>query len=338
MNAPRASAEDYIQYLIASPSACSAVDAAKAQPRTPDAPAHDAFTRLLTRLEPDADTLWTEVAPLVPADGVLVIDDTTLDKPYARNIDLVSRHGSGKHKAVVRGINLVTAVWYDGGRFLPVDYRVDHPDRVDPTTEQKRTKNGHFADMIRAAKTRGLEPRCVLFDGWYASRDNLKRVRDQGWTFLDPAQGEPPGPGQPGRPDGRVRPGGVRRRDDGPAAGYGEIKVFRVIAPDGGAEHWTTNDLGMTALDRYGRAQESWSVETYHRGLKQHTEVERCQARQERSQRSHIGLAIRAFVRLECHRWATGISWFEAKVAIIRAAVRQYLKDPKIKLPNPATA
>ena len=120
--------------------------------------------------------------------------------------------------------------------------------------------------------------------------------------------------------------------------GYGEIKVFRVIAPDGGAEHWTTNDLGMTALDRYGRAQESWSVETYHRGLKQHTEVERCQARQERSQRSHIGLAIRAFVRLECHRWATGISWFEAKVAIIRAAVRQYLKDPKIKLPNPATA
>ena len=338
MNAPRASAEDYIQYLIASPSACSAVDAAKAQPNTPAAPAHDAFTRLLTRLEPDADTLWAEVAPLLPADGVLVIDDTTLDKPYARTIDLVRRHWSGKHKAVVRGINLVTAVWSDGGRILPVDYRVYHPDRIDPATARKRTKNDHFADMVRAAEARGLRPRCVLFDGWYASRDNLKLVRDQGWTFLTRLKGN-----RLVRIDHGDRKA-LCDQDvsaDGTTVwlpGYGELRVFRVTAPDGGAEHWATNDLGMTALDRYGRAQESWSVETYHRGLKQHTEVERCQARQERSQRSHIGLAIRAFIRLECHRWATGISWFEAKVAIIRAAVRQYLKDPKIKLPNPATA
>lgn len=152
MNPPRVTDEDYIQFLIATPAACSAVEAARCQPRAPGGPAHDAFSRLLTRLEPDAQTLWAEVAPLLPADGVLIVDDTTLDKPYARRMDLVTPHWSGKHKAVVRGINLVTAVWYDGGRLLPVDYRVYHP------AGDGKTKNDHFADMLRAAHARGLCP------------------------------------------------------------------------------------------------------------------------------------------------------------------------------------
>jgi seryl-tRNA(Sec) selenium transferase len=29
--------------------------------------------------------------------GLLVLDDTTLDKPYAQKMDLVSYHWSGKH-------------------------------------------------------------------------------------------------------------------------------------------------------------------------------------------------------------------------------------------------
>src|SRR5262249_54926955 len=35
-----------------------------------------------------------------------------------------------------------------------------------------------------------------------------------------------------------------------------------------------------------------------------------------------IGLSIRAFVRLEWHRFTTGVRWFEAKMRIIRDAVR----------------
>ncbi len=332
MNPPRASDEDYIQFPIATPSACSAVEAARCQPRSTEAPAHDAFSRLLTRLEPDPAALWAEVAPLLPGDGVLVVDDATLDKPYARRMDLVTPHWSGKHKAVVRGINLITAVWYKGRRLLPVDYRVYRP------AADAKTKNDHFRDMLGAAHARGLRLRCVLFDGWYASLDNLKRVRDRGWVFLTRLKGNRLV---------RVDRGDPRAVADQPVAaggttvwlpGYGELRVFRVTAPDGRAEHWATGDLGMTDLTRHGLARESWAVETYHRGLKQHTEVEGCQARLARSQLNHIGLAVRAFVRLEWHRWVTGATWFEAKHEIIRAAVRRYLKDPRIVLPQPATA
>ena len=36
-----------------------------------------------------------------------MLDDTTLDKPYARRMELLTRHWSGKHRRVVQGINLL---------------------------------------------------------------------------------------------------------------------------------------------------------------------------------------------------------------------------------------
>jgi putative transposase len=169
MNAPRCTPEGYIQFLLATPRACSATEAARVQPDQPDAPAHDAFTRLLHRIEPDPQTLWDEVRPRVEATGVLVLDDTVLDKPHAKHMGLVAPFWSGRHKRVVRGINLVTPVWTDGDRVYPTDYRL-----VDPAARPKRSKNDLFAELVREAHTRGFRPSCVTFDSWYSGKDNLK--------------------------------------------------------------------------------------------------------------------------------------------------------------------
>ena len=71
-----------------------------------------------------------------------------------------------------------------------------------------------------------------------------------------------------------------------------------------------------------------WRIEEYYRGVKQFCGIERAQHRSAVAQRNHIGLALRAFLRLEGHRLRTGTSWFEAKTAIIREAVRAYLAQP----------
>jgi len=332
MNAPKIDADDYIDFLIATPKAFSATEAARVQPARPDPPAHDAFTRLLTRLEPDPDTLWAEARPQVDrTGGVLVIDDSTLDKPYATAIDLVTRHWSGKHHAVVTGINLVSVLWTDGDRHIPCDYRVYD-------TADGRTKNDHFGDLIRAAHARGFAPGCVLFDGWYSSLENLKLIRACRWVWLTRLKSNR---------KVRIDHGELLGLGEQPIAatgtviwlpGYGEVRVFRLVAPDGDATHWATNDLGMTDLTRVQFAEFSWTIENYHRGLKQCTGVERCQCRSATAQRNHIGLALRAFLRLEVHCYACGVSWFEAKTDIIRAAVRAYLARPRIRLPYPATA
>jgi len=56
--------------------------------------------------------------------------------------------------------------------------------------------------------------------------------------------------------------------------------------------------------------------------------------RSARGRRNHIGFSIRPFVRLEYHRFTTGVSWFAAKLGIIREAVRACLTNPTFVLSN----
>ena len=65
-----------------------------------------------------------------------------------------------------------------------------------------------------------------------------------------------------------------------------------------------------------------------HRDIKQFVSVERCFARKAVAQHNYIGLALRAFLRLERNYFSKGISGFEAKTSIIRDAVRAYLAQP----------
>jgi len=125
MNAPKCDALDYIQFLIAAQKVFTCTEAARCAPSRSEAPAHDAFTRLRQRQPPNTTALWREVRGLIErTDGVLVLDDTTLDKPYSQPQGLVTYHWSGTHHRVVKGINLLTLVWSHGAHVVPCDFRV----------------------------------------------------------------------------------------------------------------------------------------------------------------------------------------------------------------------
>jgi putative transposase len=332
VNLPRCTPENYIDFLVASPGPVSCTEAARVQPRSHFAPAHDSYNRLLNRLESHPEELWEEAEPLVEkARGALIIDDSTLDKRRSKHIGLVTRHWSGKEKKVIRGINLITMLWSDGDRKIPCDYRFFS--KLDG-----KTKHDHFWEMLLMAKARGFSPKYVLFDSWYARLENLKQVRDYGWFWLTRLRG-----------DRKVSAADRRERalDEVPVSesgtvlhlrGYGLVKVFRIDTPDGDTEYWATNDLSMDEGMRRQYAEMSFAIENYHRDLKQHCGVERCQVRASRAQRNHIGWAIRAFLRLEWHFFTTGISAFQAKLGLVRDAVRTYLARPCITLAKPATA
>ena len=327
MNPPKCDELDYINFLIAAQRSFSAVEAAKSCVTGSANPAHDAYTRLLQRIPPDSEALWREVEPLVKrATGILVLDDSTLDKPYASKMALVTRHWSGKHGRVVQGINLISLVWADRECRLPCDYRLYNK------AQDGLSKNDHFREMVQQAKERGFAPELVAFDSWYAGLENLKLVRASGWHWLTQFASN--------------RQVSIDRSGNRaisqlfiPKAGtvvhlkgYGWVKVFKTVGIDGDVEYWASNNLKMTLEQCAHYALDAWQVEVYHRGLKQFTGIERGQFRLEVAQRNHIGLAIRAFIRLEAYRLRTGISWFEAKTSIIRDAVRAYLAHPSITL------
>jgi hypothetical protein len=331
MNAPKVDELDYINFLIAAQRVFSTVEAARVSPDELRQPTHDAYTRLLQRTPPDSAALWQEVHPLVErTSGVLMVDDSTLDKPYARHIALVTRHWSGKHGQVVQGINLVSLVWSDGAVRLPCDFRLYNREH------DGLSKNDHFQHMVTQAHERGFEPEVVAFDSWYASVPNLKLLRDYEWHWLTQLKSNR---------QVSVDHSGNRAVSDLiiPVSGlivhlkgYGWIKVFRTVGTNGDAEYWATSNLEMTIEQAADYALDAWQIEVYHRGLKQFTGIERGQFRLEIAQRNHIGLAIRAFVRLEVHRSQRQISYFEAKAAIIRDAIRAYLAHPTLVLQSTA--
>lgn len=328
MNPPKVTDEDYINFIIATPRDVTATEAERVQPESTNAPAHDAFTRLLQRLEPDAETLWEEAKPQIDLQtGILVLDDSTLEKPYSQRNALVYRHWSGKQKEVVSGINLITLLWTDGVRCVPTDYRVFDKDR------DGKTKNDHFSEMLMTAFERGFHPKLVCFDSWYGSIDNLKLVRSLGWHFLTRLKA-----------NRQIRVAGSKLQavseaglcgGDGTIVwlkGFGEIKVFRIFAINGTAEYWATSLHKMTETERETKAKAAWRIEMYHRALKQQCLIERAQCRRLRPVMNHIGLCVRAFVRLESHCHREKMSWIEAKTGIIRDAVRAYLANPRYVL------
>lgn len=333
MNPPKCSVKDYIQFLIASSVVFTCTEAARCHPFGDVVPSHDSYTRLLRRMIPNTLALWREAADIVQLQkGYLIVDDTTLDKPYSKVMELVCRHWSGKHHRVVKGINLITLVWTDGYVIIPIDFRI-----YDKNNDGK-TKNDHLRDMLLIAAERGFQPKFVLFDSWYASCGNFKAIKKLKWHWMTRLKKN-----RLVNPDNtkNVQINTVEISSEGRVVHlkrYGFVKIFRTVSKDGNVEYWATDVTYVDGPQRKELAHQSWKIEEYHRGIKQFCGVERCQARNSQSQRAHIQLSIRAFLRLEMERLRTGRSWFEIKREIEREAIRAYIKNPRYVLSHVVTA
>ncbi|ADB42758.1 IS701 family transposase [Spirosoma linguale] len=295
------SKKDYVEYLISTPFNYTCTHMADHK----DQVSHDMVNRFLKSERFHSGHLWALVEPHLndKADSFLLVDDSVQDKRYARFIDLAKRQYSGNEHATINGINLVNLVHSTGneGDFLPIDYRIYHPD-----TDNK-TKNDHFQDMFRRAIThKHLKARTVLFDSWYASVDNLKLIHRSGWTFFTTLKSN--------RMISLNRDTGYQHLDDlvwsdadertGLSVKLKElpflVRLFKIVAPNGGIEWLITNDLQVTT-NRFVAENSNavrWQIEEFHRSFKQLTGSERCQCRKAYAQRNHLACCYHAWVSL----------------------------------------
>ncbi len=323
MNPPESDEYDYINFLIATPEVFSCSEAERVQPEAANPPSHDAVTRFLRRLSNDSSLLRNESSMFADSKrGISVSDDSAPDKPYAGKTEPVCHHRSGKHHRSVRGINLLTMLRTDGDAHIPCDYRIyDMPG-------DGKTENDRFSDMLRIAEARGLRPECVLSDSRYSGLENLRQIRNPGRNRLTRFKSDrlinPDGKGNIDVSSAFISENGTRVH----LKGYGFIKVFRIVVKDGDIEYRATGDLETDELRRLQLADFSRTIGEYHRGLRQYCGAERSFVRIAKSQKNHIGLSIRAFLRPEIFSLKTGYSRFEAEMRIIRDAVRAYLKNP----------
>src|SRR5258707_1986943 len=159
--------QQYIEYLLNTPVNYTCSNLAEHL----DGVSHDAVSDFLQRGRVTANGLWELVKPLLKdtEEAVLIVDDSVPNKQYSQHIGLVQRQYSGAEHGLVRGIDIVNLVHYDGQEAYPIDYRIYAP------SVNGLTKNHLFAEMLMAAKLKkGIAAQTIPFDSWYGNVKHLK--------------------------------------------------------------------------------------------------------------------------------------------------------------------
>lgn len=247
----------------------------------------------------------------------MIADDTVLSKTHSKRIELVNYQYSGNTHNVIAGIGLVNLLWYDVNQkqSVPIDYRI-----YDKESDAK-TKNTHFCDMLSLAKSRGLTPDAVVMDTWYSSLKNLKAIRSHGWVWVTPLR-------KNRKVNRNTSLGDLNIPDEGLRVhlrGYGWVTAFKFVAKNGRIDYVCTNG-GPSREAIVAIVKARWSIEIYHRELKQTCGIEGCQARIGRSQRNHIGLSIMAWLDKYRRRITEKLTLYQQDWDVIKSGISQSIK------------
>jgi hypothetical protein len=287
---------------------------------------HDKITRLLSGQKYDSKDLWHEVKPMVRTyemdDACLIFDDTIVSKPYTDENDLICWHWDHSKNRNEKGINLLTAFYYTQSATssealrIPVAFEcVKKTVRfTDPKTgKEKRkspvTKNEMMRSMLKnAAENQHLKFRHVLADSWFASSDNMLFIHKMdkyfvmdvksnrlcmfatedrnkgGWTNLDKLSLQVEQPVKVWIKDLQI-----------------EVLVCKFVFTnkDGstGEVYLVSNDLELSAESFKTLYNKRWSVEEYHKSLKQNASLAKSPTRTVTTQTAHLFASLLAYVK-----------------------------------------
>jgi len=309
--------ETYTNFLIANGNRYSGVEMSKALNMEASAPAHDSISRWLLQQSFEPSDLWEHVQPKVNLHSSLIVDDSTLDKQWSPKNEIVDFHWSGNKHKPIRGISLVNLLATHNDDCIPVDYRVYEGKK------DEKNKNEHFLDMLNLSKERGFKPDFVMADCWYASLENMKYIAKLGWKFIfglkenrlvNETQGNYVAVSSLNWTQKQVRKVWLK--------GYGFVLVTQIVFKNGDMRYLATNDLTLTDYETFSaHSKKRWTIEEFHRGIKQTTGIEKCYSIKKRSQLTHIFACFVAFLKLEFQRLKTGVSWYEQKAQAIRLGI-----------------
>jgi putative transposase len=278
-----------------------------------DSASHDQLTRMLQGPW-SGQTLFNLALRILftVAGGYLILDDTVVEKPYARLLGEAAWVWSSKQRQVVFGVSVVLLVWTDGQVRIPLGYRVWH--------KEGASKFDLALELLSYARNRlKCKPQFVLFDSWYPSKKLLKRIRDYGWYFVCQLKKNRTFDGQALH--------AYRHQPYWQAVGAlsGGLKVFVVRYR---RKYYATNRLTLTAKEVRTLYRKRQEVEEVIKVLKSQLSLEACQVGYKRrgaapvqppprAQEHHIALCLTAYLVVERERLDQGVTWRKLKRQLI---------------------
>ena len=328
---------DYCQYLLSSPINYTLTNLAEHL----EGVSHDRVNRYLRQEKLTPRLLWENVKDQVQAceDGMIVFDDTVLDKRYAHAIEMSRRQYSGCEHRVIRGIGLVSCLYVNAQtrQFWVIDYRL-----YDPAGDGK-TKLDHVKEMlIHLVDIKQLPFQTVLMDSWYAAQKLMGLIDGLGKIYYCPLKvnrlaDDSSGVEKYKRID--QLEWSADEQEHGKlikVRGFPKdkkVKLFRVIVSTDKTDYVVTNNLSQASTDVVQQVCEvRWKIEEFHRELKQLTGVEACQCRKARIQRNHIACALLVWSRLKTIAYQSGRTIYQIKHGMLSDYLIEQLKRPSVQM------
>lgn len=316
---------------------------------------HDRITRFLSGNTFDSKTLWQKVKPLIREheneDGCLVFDDTIIEKQYMDENDLICWHWDHSKGRNVKGINLLSAFYVcDSDQtgemlHLPLAYQTVRKTIRSceiKTRRQKRqspqTKNEMMQEMIAVQLRNQVRFKYVLADSWFSSNDNMRFIEKNKKQFIfDIKENRLVTTSQTARNKGQWQnisnlditantPVKVWLKDlEFPVLIVKQ--VFKNKDNSTGTRFLVSNDYTLSD-DRFTTLyKKRWSVEEYHKSIKQNASIASSPARSVKGQCNHLFASIFAFVKLEKIKLSKNLNHFAIKTKIYMAALKAAMTE-----------
>ena len=307
---------------------------------------HDQVTRMLSGWKMTSKAWWKLVKPHVreieQEDGVMIIDDSIVEKPYTDENEIICWHYDHAKGKTIKGINFVSTLYYAQDVALPVAFELVSKTEtyIDKKTgkEKRRSKiskNERYRQMLQAVSNNQIPFHYVLNDLWFASAENMRFVKlDLKKEFIMALKSN-----RKAALSENDKANGLYQRidqlelpEDMTLTIYREgipfplqlvRQVFTNEDSSTGVRYLVTSDLTLNADQIITIYQKRWKVEEYHRSLKQNAAVAKSPTRTETTQTNHFVAALWSFVKIELLKVRTKKNHYQLKSELYLSALQQ---------------
>lgn len=261
---------------------------------------HDHLSRILADRKLEWQTLlssWIKKILGTLDDGYLMIDDTVINKSFAKMIDNLSWVFCSKEGRSVLGLNIVVLAWSNGVITVPLAVKIWKKGGL--------SKYELALQLLAYAKNiLKIKPKYVAFDSWYSSKKILQRLQKYGWMFYTQIKRNRKFNGKQ-----------VWRTHRHPYwIETGTIDGdFRILVVRHGKKYFVTNNLTASKQSLLACYRTRWNIETMFRVLYGQLGLEECQARSLQKQTAHVHLCFLAFTVLEKARIGSDLTQYELR-------------------------
>lgn len=317
---------------------------------------HDQISRFLAQRKFSQKDFWKMVKKLIRTierdDAILVIDDTIEEKPHSTENDIICWHWDHTQSRNVKGINILNFLYHctlpDGQDIsIPAAFEI-----IEKTEQYLDAKSGKVKRRSSVKKNELVRQRLrtlvqlnrlkfkhVVWDTWFSAKENfeyvhfnlkkhfvgaLKSNRKVALSKQDKLEGKFVRVEQLDLQANRTYPVWIKGLDF-------EVlltkQVFNNQDGSSGALYLVTNDFDLPCSAITTIYQKRWSVEVFHKSLKQNASLEKSPTKYEVTQSNHIFAAMIAYCKMEILKVKADSNHFALKARLYQKAVKAALEE-----------